>query len=471
MKRSSIRSSLFACAALLFLSLPAQARTYTIDEAVNQALGANPNIKAAEKSEKASESALKVARGDFGPSVNAAYIIKHDRMRRSPTSVSVPVGTVDVTIPTPAGAVTQPMPYTRQVSVKNNSNLTTRTAAITVSQTLFAGFRLLNAAQKAALEVEYQKQQVENARLKVANGVQSLFLKYLMAEEQVKSSQRSLERAKEQMNTARAAFNLGLRPKLDVLQAELDYANTEAKLIASENDLTTTAAQLAMMLNDAESAGNEFVGKLDLIPFDLGFEQCVQKAFAQRPDIQMAVKSLEKMEKDLGIVKGTFLPQVTAELSFSNTDADGNYHIAGNKTAVSSDVTDFSGTITIGWNLFSSGKRYNGVKQAKAGVEAMQAQVEQAYNNAAFEVKSNLLNLQDARRTCEVTEHQLASARQAYSDAKLRYELQLGTNLEMLTAQSNYAAAELNVISARCGYLVALSNLYTSMGEIHPDLH
>ena len=69
-----------------------------------------------------------------------------------------------------------------------------------------------------------------------------------------------------------------------------------------------------------------------------------------------------------------------------------------------------------------------------------------------------------------VAERSVVSARESYDDARMRYDLQLGTNLDLLTAQSDLASAELALISARSDYLTALSRLYVAMGEIRPDL-
>ena len=69
-----------------------------------------------------------------------------------------------------------------------------------------------------------------------------------------------------------------------------------------------------------------------------------------------------------------------------------------------------------------------------------------------------------------MAERSVASAQESYNDAKMRYELQLGTNLDLLTAQSDLATAELSLISAKTDYLTALSRLYVALGEIHPGL-
>jgi outer membrane protein TolC len=52
----------------------------------------------------------------------------------------------------------------------------------------------------------------------------------------------------------------------------------------------------------------------------------------------------------------------------------------------------------------------------------------------------------------------------------MRYEVQSGTYLELLTAQSALSEAELAEISSRAECLLALARLYEAMGELHPGL-
>ena len=122
------------------------------------------------------------------------------------------------------------------------------------------------------------------------------------------------------------------------------------------------------------------------------------------------------------------------------------------------------------WTLLTAGKRYFATRQIESNIAALEAQMLSAYNTTAYELKSYLLNLQNADRMILVAERALRSAKTSYDNAVMQYQLQAGTNLDLLTAQSNLANAELTLTSAKSNYLVALSQLYTAMGEIHPDL-
>ncbi len=430
----------------LFMASPAFANeyTFTMEEAVLRALEANPQKSVAKNQVEASKSALYAARSAFGPSLDAGYAITHD-----------PVSD----------------------KVKNFVDETTYAVSLTLSQPLFTGFNLLNTAQKAKLEVERQKLQLSKTEINIATNVQATFLQYLMAVESVASSLQSLERAKVQLQTATSGYEIGLRPKIDVLQAQYDMTATEATLIENENNRESFRAQLNSLLNIPVESNTNYVGTLNVIPYQIEFNTAVKKAFEQLPDVQMAQISLEQVEKDLNITKGAFLPMVYANLEYiaagSDWDASGELRSRRSLTFPQDELNPRENTtfgLTASMNLFKSGQKYFQVKQAKSIVESLVSEVELTFNTAALNVKTSLIELQDASRTVEVAERALDSASQSYEDAKIRYESQLGTNLEMLTAQSDLADAELSFISSKANYLIALSSLYASLGEVHPSL-
>lgn len=409
------------------------ATTYTMEEAVRQALESNPGVESSRQSVDAAESARKAARSGFGPSVASSYSYTR---------------------------------YNADRPARHERNA--YTWGMTASQPLFTGFNLLNSYQKAALQKDNQALSLDNTRLTLVGQVQSQFLAYLRAQENIRSTERSLDRARAQLALAKASFNVGVRPRLDVLQAELDVTRTEATLIQSENARDIYRAQLNTLLNLPVDAPVDYVGDLDTnVSLDLSLETCLELAFRQRPDLRMAQKSVEIAEKDLGITRSSFYPQLAAALNWNTTGS--KFDAAGSKYSPT-EYSEWQIGLTAQWTLFNSGKRWFNSKQATSQIAALEAQLQAAFNNSAYEVKSALLSVQDAKRMIAVAERSVASAQESYNDAKMRYELQLGTNLDLLTAQSDLATAELSLISAKTDYLTALSRLYVAIGEIHPGL-
>ncbi len=422
-----------ALACILFLPPSVKAgESYSMESAVERALRKNPDVESARFTLQAAESARKAARSDFGPSLDVNYSYSR---------------------------------YSKDRPSRYEPNVTTMT--VQASQPLFTGFNLLNAYQKAALEEERQELQLQAQRLTVVADVQEAFISYLKAEASISSTRRSLERAQAQLNMAKTAWNIGLRPRLDVLQAETDLAQTEALLIKYENDRNVWLTRLNTLLDLPPDAPVDYRGDLELTPFKRTLEACLRQALECRPDLLMARKSVEMAFKDLGMTKSLFWPQVSAIVGWSTT---GSHLDAAGSRYTKKDYSYGEIGLSVNWTLFSSGKRFYLTQQAQRQISALEAAVRSSINNCAYAVRSSLLSTQDAYRSVKVSQRAVISARESYADAKMRYELQSGSYLDLLTAQSALSDAELAEISSRADCLIALSQLYETMGELHPDL-
>ncbi len=432
------RKTLCALLALLLLApvLPVQAASYTMEEAIARALEANPQIDAAGYTLKSTESARKTAQANFGPSLDATYNFTQRDKERYTT-----------------GRLTQ--------------DRSLFALGMSASQTLFSGFNLLNTYQKRALEQDRQALQLQNTRLDILSQVQITFLNHLKNMDTISSLEGSRNRAQAQLDLAQAGFNVGLRPRLDILQAEQELSRTNAALIQAENALETGRAQLNTLLNIPVNEPTQYVGALNTAPVRFNFDDCLATAFRQRPDLLMAEKSVAIAQKDLGITNSAWFPKLSASLTWNTQGSD--LSVSGSR-ASRTGYSNWQAGLGLSWNLFGSGRRYFATQQAKFDISSLESQRQSTVNNAANEIKADLLMVQNSERQITVAEAAVRSATEAYDMAKMRYELQLGTNLDLLTAQTDLSLAEASLISAKADYLTAISKLYVAIGEMRPTL-
>jgi len=428
------------CAMMLLVS-PATlfaAEQVTLAEAVKRALSANPAVHSAKAASDAAEAGRKSARGAFGPTLSASY--GYSRLLQE----SEPVRPTDTT------------PYGGMF-----------TAAISFNQELFTGFRLLSVYQKAALQAESQQLSLRLTQLNLTASVQSTFLNYLQALDNVRSQRDSLTRLMEQLQITKASFEVGLRPHLDVLQAEVDVSRAESMLIAAENSRETYKAQLNTLLGLPVTAELNYVGALAHVPFTMGLENCLDRAYRQRPDLGIAAKAVAIAGKDAKIVQSQYYPQVSAYYSITNIGDNLGLryvHRDGYRT------TRWEIGVIGSWTVFEWGRIFYADQQARFVESQMRADEASLKLYAGFDVKSKLLAVRDAEKIISVATKGLEQAQEAYKQAQARYRAQVGTNFDVLDASANLTAAETSLIGAKAGYLTALSALYAAMGELKPDL-
>ena len=408
---------------------------YDMGKSVQRALDANQSLRAAEEESKAAESGRKSARGSFGPSLSTEYNYTH----------------VDKD----------------SVSNMRTNKVNTYEWGVGVTQPLFTGFNLLSTYQKAALQAEYSKAMERDTSISLTNTVQETFLSLLSARENVRSAQDSLERLQTQLQVTQAFYDVGLRPRLDVLQAEVDVSDAERQLIVAQNDLETEQARMNTLLSLPIDADVEYVGSLRQIPFDGTLEPCLAIAYSSRPDIYMAGKSVEMAQKDKMIAASNFYPQLNANVNYSQT---GDSMKAYGGSQMDGKPRSWSVGVGARWNLFQWGKDYYNVEASDFLINKVRAEEENLRQEVAYDIMSKLLMIQNARKRIILGQKGLAQAKEAYRMAVARYEAQVGTNLDVLTAQDSLTQAEASLTSAQADYLIALSRIYAAMGQLNPTL-
>jgi outer membrane protein len=403
------------------------ASQYTLPEAVKHALDYNFSVKASEENLKAAENQRKSVRGSFGPSLSTSY------------------------------------GYTQsQLSDEDLYNW-----RVALTQDLFSGFATLSAYQKAALQKDSAAASLSKARLDLILTVQQNFFLYLKYEADVRSAADSLRRLSEQLRVTKSFYNVGLRPRLDVLQAEVNVTEAEDVLLRARNALETQRVRLNTLLNIPLNTQPEYIGNLDFIPFFSSLEQCLEQAYRQRPDLVMAQKSVEMAIQDKTAAASAFYPSITGELSWSTR---GDNWRANGSPLRSRDYSEWTVSLTGSLNLFEWGRTYYGVRQNSHIVARLRAEEEELKQEVAFQVQSRLLELDNAAKRIVVSRKGLEQAREAYRVASARYKSQIGTSIDVLDAQARLTQAEGSLTGAQADYLSALAAIFTAIGTENHDL-
>lgn len=405
-------------------------------QAVERALASNPSLGAQEAQSRASTEDRKANRGAFGPKLGMTYSAIKQERKSSPATSRPP-------------------------------ELGTYTWGIEVSQVVFNGFRLLSNYQRAALQEDSDKAALRNAELAMTEQVQTEFLNCLRAVENVRSESDALDRLKDQLRITRAFYEVGLRPRLDVLQAEVDVSQAEDVLIQAENTRDTALARLNTLLGFSASANVAYNGTLAYVPFSLSLEQCLKLAYELRPDLYIAKKAVEIAAKDQLAAQSDYYPRIEAYYNINQRGNTPDLQRMGNN---GSHQATWEVGATATWNVFQWGVTYYDDKRAGWLVTKMRYEEENLKLNVGYDVKSKFLAVRESEKRIGVAEKGVAQAREAFDAALARYQEQVGTNFDVLDASSNLTRAQASLTAARADYLTAIAQIYVAMGQFHPDL-
>ncbi|MFH1914221.1 MAG: TolC family protein [Pseudomonadota bacterium] len=341
-------------------------------------------------------------------------------------------------------------------------------ANVNVNQPVFTGFNLLATWQKSKLTEESTQASLDNVELSLISSVQSNFLSLLKARMDVKSGEDSVARLESQLRVIDAFYEVGLRPRSEVLDAEVDLATARQDLLIARNNVLTQQAQLNTLLNIPLEVDVDYVGELEHIPFDLTLQDCLTRAYKARPDLLIGQKSVEIAEKDSTIAASSFYPQVEADWNYYNKGVDAGLNRGNSYPYNSKEYWSVGVGATM--SIFEWGADYYDYKQSEETIKQVQAQLEDTRLNAGFEVKQSLLNINEAADRISVAQKSVEAAEEAYRMAVARYQAQVGTNTDVLNAQARLTTSEAQLSQALADYGTAISTLYVAMGEKNPGL-
>lgn len=408
---------------------------YSLRRAVERALEHNFTVKAAEAGHRSAQEGLKASRSVFGPVMGSSY--EYNRRQRNLSVTG---------------------------SVQDKDLFAWR---VFLTQNVFSGFSSLADHQKAALQEESSLAGVAQARLELIRTVQEHFFTYLKARQNVVSAKDALDRLRSQRESSQAFYNVGVSPRVEVLQADVDVSTAESVLLVAENTVETEKARLNTLLLLPIDADVEYTGRLEYTPFSRSLENCLEQAYRRRPDLIIAEKAVRMAEKDILKAKSAFYPTITAQVFWGT---QGDSALASGSPSARTRFNEWAAGVYSEWLVFEWGKTLFQTRQATYSRSKVRAEADNLRQEVGFLIKERLLTMSEAAKRVKVAQKAVEQAAEAYRMASARYRQQVGAVLDVLDAQAKLSLAEASLAGAFADYNIALSSLYVAIGEENPGL-
>ena len=177
----------------------------------------------------------------------------------------------------------------------------------------------------------------------------------------------------------------------------------------------------------------------------------------RRPDIQQAEATLVAANAQIGVARAQFFPNlsISAAAGVSGDSLSGIFDPAGKA---------IYGIGTLAQPLFEGGKLRGQLQYSQETQKEMVLNYQKTIAGAFRDVSNALIALNKQRAYREQQEKLVEAARDATRLARLRYQGGSTGYLEVLTTDSNFFAAQLNLVSAQQGEALTLVQLYSALG-------
>lgn len=284
--------------------------------------------------------------------------------------------------------------------------------------------------------------------LSVKEGCYNLLKAQMLYEVQKDAVKKSLE----QLNMAKARFDLGSASLSDYLKAKVQLGNDSLNLITYANNVKLTEASLNSLLGLEIDTPLEIDAKLGYERLETDLDTEIRKALSIHSQIDKAKMGVDQAHSSLIIARSGNLPTI----SFF-----GDYSWADVKFPLSrSDWNNFDAWdvgIEVRMNLFEGFLTTSNVRSAKAKLDLAEESLKQAKRDLELEIRQAYLSVKEGEQKILLTEEALKSAEEDLKLTQEKYNLGAASILELLDANYSYKTAKSNQVQALYDYNLAVA--------------
>ncbi len=422
------RLPLLAVALLAARSARPEAMRLSLDEAEALALRQNPAVSAARLLADAAAQLPKQEKSAYQPQLSAS-------LTTVDTSDGSRIG---------AGGLTNPILYDH----------TGGGLAATLLLTDFGRTPHLVAA--ASFRAESGSHGAENVRAQVRLEVRRAYAGVLQAEAVLKVAEDTVTARQLVADQIGALANAKLRSDLDVGFAQVNL--TEAKLLleGARNDVTAARAELANVVGSPSVAEAALVDLPAPGPLSSGEATFVTQALAQRPDLLAARSDAESARQIQKAEAALFFPTLSAAATIGRV-WDGNPALKPSWAA---------GGVNLAVPLWNGGLTSARHREAQLRAEAAAESVRDLATRITRDVQVAFLDAMTAYQRLGLTVELVQQAKRAFDLSKSRYDLGLGSIVELSQAELALTGASLSAARARYDYLTRRAVLDYASGAL-----
>jgi outer membrane protein len=430
---------------LSVFKLAAQENTYSLQQAIEYAYQHQSAVLNAELDEKIAHAKVKETAGIGLPQVSASFDAKD-------------YFTLNYLFP---GAFAGGEPGTF-VGFPIETPSYSATAGVQASQLIFDGSYMVG-LQAAKTYRELSQKNLARTRIETAVAVSKAYYGVLVNRERMKLLDANVTRLQKLRDDTKALYDNGFVEKIDHDRIVLAYNN-----ISTDRENVKRMMQLSDLYLKFQMGVD--VNSSITLTDSLTDEQIRSiTVSAEKPDVTKRVEySLLQTQKrlmslDLRRYRSNYLPSLVLYGSLFTTEQRPEFNIfdTGEKWY----PTGFVGA-TLSLPLFDGTQRERRIQQAKMNLQKTENDMLNTTNALTLEAETNRTQLLNSLSSFNTQKENLDLANEVVRVSKLKYDQGVGSNLEVINAETSLREAQTNYYNSLYDALVAKVELDKALGNI-----
>ena len=328
----------------------------------------------------------------------------------------------------------------------------------------------------------------------VVQGIETAYWNLVATAEQARVARKSLETASSLLDQVKTQYEVGVVSKVEVVEAEAGVAAREVDVIRQENFYRSAQDRLIDAVLGPHLTANSRLeveatdNPADYVAYEIDLETASEHAFSSRPELQAALKDIERFQVQLKFAKNQWLPEFNVEGGYSVSGLRGEGQPPtfavdpANPPPAPPDTGDGIGDSFSDWFTRRGGKEFTiaGVVRvplgnvrgrhtlSKSRLELRRAQTQERRlrQQIILEVRNGARNLTSAQQGIVAAERRRLAAEEQLRAERIRLEYGESTPFEVLQRESDLVEAESQKIGALQLYRTSRVDLQRAQGTI-----
>ncbi|HEY9724035.1 MAG TPA: TolC family protein [Oscillatoriaceae cyanobacterium] len=301
---------------------------------------------------------------------------------------------------------------------------------------------------------EIAKLEIARRQLTLRQSVAGAYYDLQSAEQQVRIAQQDESNAAQSLKDTQILRQAGVSTVFEIQRAQVQLAAAQSALVNAQSQRYIASCTLVQLLG---LAPDETLDAVDPVKqagrWTLSLDQTIARAIAQRPEAGQAKlqEQIAQAEGRLARAAGAPRMQLTA---------------AADQLTFPAWASGYSAGVNLSMPFFDGGAAQAGVSAADADLAAAQIRYDDAVSQLRLQVEQAYAQLTSSRATIATTAAALQEARDSLKSAQLRFEAGVGTQTDLIGAESDLSTADGNAIRAVLNYNRAIATLEALTGKV-----
>jgi outer membrane protein len=426
-ERRLLRSGICLAAACLAFAAPA-AHGENLPEALTKAYQTNPQLNAQRARQRATDENVPQALAGYRPQIVASLSAGLQAVRNL-----LPDNTIQ------------------------SASLKPWTIGVTVTQTLFNGFKTANSVRVAELQVQSGREALRNVGQGVLLDAVTVYTNVLANQSLVDAQRANVAFLQETLGITQKRLNAGDVTPTDTAQAEARLSRGRADLNAAEVNLAVSQATYTQVIGNAPNALRPADTVDRLLPRSR--DDATGLAFREHPAVMAASYDFDVASTSIRVAESSLMPTITLQGSASRSrQSDPTLSSAG------TDQASVTGQLT--QPIYDGGMAASQTRQAKEIATQSRLVLDQFRNQARTAAVGAWVANEGAKIAVTASEAEVRAATVALQGVQREAAGGQRTTVDVLNAQQDLILAKARLIGAQRDRVIASYTLLSAIGRL-----